>query len=253
MSSRVAVVNAVALAVLSPSLLGACRFTLHDGVTVDGVRLTERHEETLTLERWPEGGLTLVVNQGDVTLERAEGPITLVVEVLERAPGEARAHFEGGVLAVRGMGDAPCALGSVRLRAPSAPGDLHIETGLGDVRLVGLEVAGALEISSGLGDLDLRAAGAPARVHLASGKGDIRASDLRCARFAAETGLGDVRVDGLEASETAEVSSGLGDLEVVRSKGARLAASTGLGDVEVVESSFAVRALDSGLGRVREH
>lgn len=238
--------------VLCLPLFAACRFSLHDHVTVDGVRLPAHHEEVLALESWPATGLVIEAHKGDVSVERAEGPTTLTVEVLERAPGEAHAHMEQGRLVARATNGATCAIGKVSVRTSATVQGLVISTGMGDVRLEGVAVSGNLKISIGMGDIDVRAAGEPSTVELASGMGDISATGLRCAHFEAGTGMGDVSVDGLEATEQAELSSGMGDVEIERSKGARVKAGTGLGDVDLVESSFDARDLDTGLGRVRE-
>lgn len=234
------------------ALLSACHIRLHDHVSVDGVRLPAEHEEVLTLSEWPADGLVVEAHQGDVSVERAEGATTITVLVLEREPGEAHAHMEGGRLVVRATNGAKCAIGRVLVRTSAAPHGLELGTGMGDVRLDGVQVSGRLKLSTGMGDVDVRAVGEPSTIELASGMGDISAVGVRCARFEAATGMGDVSVDGLEASELAELSSGMGDVEIERSKGGRIKADTGLGDVDLVESSFAARDLDTGLGRVRE-
>jgi len=233
--------------------LAACHLSFGDHVIVDGVRLPAKHEEVLTLESWPAGGLEIAAHVGDLSVEHGDGPITLTVTLLEREPGEAHAEFEGGKLVARAANGATCALGGVRVRTASAPGGLDLSTGVGDVRVDGVGVTGRLKVSTGTGDVDVRAAGEPDAIELATGVGDVSVSDVRCTRFAARTGTGDVSVRGLEASEDSELSSGLGDVQVARSKGKRVKANTGLGDVDLVESSFEKRELDTGLGRVREH
>jgi DUF4097 and DUF4098 domain-containing protein YvlB len=240
------------LSALALPFLAACHVGFHDHVTVDGVRLSAEHEEVLTLESWPVGGLSIQAHRGDVRVERATGPTTITVQVLEREQGEAHAHIEEGRLVARATNGAKCAIGRVLVRTDAAPGGLELATGMGDVRVEGVQVSGRLKLTTGMGDVDVRAAGEPSTVELASGMGDISATELRCTRFRAETGMGDVSVDGLEASEQAELSSGMGDVEIERSKGARVKADTGLGDVDLVESSFVARELDTGLGRVRE-
>ncbi len=235
------------------SFLGACHISWRDGVVIDGVRLAAKHEEVLTLESWPAAGLTIESHQGDVRVEHGEGPTTLTVVLLEREPNEAHAHLTDGKLEARATNGATCAIGDVVLRTGLVAHGLVLATGMGDLSVEGVELAGQVRLATGMGDVDVHAAGQPETVALSSGMGDISARELRCRRFTADTGMGDVRVDGLEASEQAEFASGMGDLEIARSKGARVKAGTGLGDVELGSSSFAVRELDSGLGRVREH
>lgn len=242
-----------ALAFLVLPLCASCHLYGRDGVVIDGVRLPAKHEEVLTLESWPADGLVIEAHRGDVRVERGEGATTLRVVLLEREPNEAHAHVVDGKLVARAANGATCAIGDVVVRAPGSLHGLVLSTGMGDLSVQGVEVQGHLRLSTGMGDVDVHAGGQPRTVELASGMGDITVKNLGCARFSAETGMGDVSVDGLEASEHAEISSGMGDLDIERSRGARVKAGTGLGDVDVTESSFAVRELDSGLGRVREH
>lgn len=239
------------LAPLSFLALSACHISLHDHVTVDGVRLPVQHEEVLTLEAWPATGLVIRAHQGDVRVEHAEGPTTLTVVVHEREPGQAHAHFEDGKLVARAANGAKCAIGRVHLRTSGPALGLEIDTGLGDVELRGVRVEGRLAIETGMGDVTLSGAGEPQTVELASGMGDIAVTQLRCKRLEAGTGMGDVSVDGLEAEEV-ELSSGMGDVDVERSRGGRIEASSGMGDVVLVESSFTSKDLDTGLGSVRE-
>jgi len=239
------------LAALPILVLSACHISLHDHVTVGGVRLPFHHEEVLTLEAWPTSGFVIQAHQGDVRVEHAEGPTTLTVVVHERELGEAHAVIEDGRLVARAASGAVCAVGRVLVRTSGPAHGLELGTGMGDVELRGVGVEGRLKLATGMGDVSVHGAGEPQAIELSSGMGDIAATHLRCARFEAETGMGDVRVDGLEAEE-AELSSGMGDVDVERSKGGRIQASSGMGDVELVESSFTTRDLDTGLGRVRE-
>lgn len=231
--------------------LSACHISLHDHITVDGVRLPVHHEEVLTLDAWPAAGLVIQAHQGDVRVEHTDGPTTITVVVHEREPGEAHVHVEDGRLVARATNGAACAIGQVLLRTSGPALGLELGTGMGDVELRGVSVQGRLKLETGMGDVELHGAGEPQTIALSSGMGDIAATHLHCTRFKADTGMGDVRVDGLEAEEV-ELSSGMGDIAVERSKGDRIEASSGMGDVELVESSFLARDLDSGLGRVRE-
>jgi DUF4097 and DUF4098 domain-containing protein YvlB len=234
------------------SLLAGCHVSLHDHVTVDGVRLSEHHEEVVTLAEWPADGLVIEAHVGDIVVERGDGETTLTIELLEREPNEAHAHVDAGRVLARAANGATCAVGRVRVRTAALVRDLTIATGTGDVRVDGVEVAGALSLSTGVGDVQLRATGSADAVHLSTGAGDVDASGLSCARLEADTGVGDVRIDGLEASDAIELGSGVGDVDVQRSSGARIEASTGVGDVALSESKFVTRDLDTGLGSVRE-
>jgi len=239
------------LAFLPAAVLSACHISLHDHVTVDGVRLPVHHEEVLTLESWPAAGFVIEAHQGDVRVEQAERPTTLTVLVHEREPGEAHAHVEDGKLVARAVNGAKCAIGRVLVRTSGPVTGLEVSTGMGDVELREVRVEGKLKLETGMGDVEVAGAGEPQSVALSSGMGDVGAARLRCARFEAKTGMGDVRIDGLEG-EDVKLSSGMGDVDVARSKGGRIEASSGMGDVEMVESSFTTRDLDTGLGRVRE-
>lgn len=231
--------------------LTACHFSLHDHLVVDGVRLKHHHEEVLTLESWPEGGLVIEARQGDVRVEQAEGPTTLRVKVHEREPGEAHVHLDGGRLVARAAGGATCAIGDVLVRTSGPARGLTLKTGMGDVQLAGVLVEGKLLLSTGMGDVEVSGAGAPETVELASGMGDVEVRALRCARLSADTGMGDIELEDVEA-QAAVLESGMGDVEVARSRGGRLEASSGMGDVEVTESAFETRTLDTGLGSVRQ-
>lgn len=220
-----------------------------DHFVVDGVRLDAKHEETLTLETWPSEGLTIDSHQGDIVVERGQGPTTLYLTVHERRLGEAHAHIENGQLVARTADGSTCAIGRVRLLTAGPLAGLTLATGMGDIDLLDVEVTGRLAAETGMGDVLVRAAGSPDAVELESGMGDVSAHSFRCRRLTASTGMGDVDIDGMETDE-AELSSGMGDVDVVRSSGKSLAADTGLGDVDLVESNFERRDLSTGLGSV---
>jgi hypothetical protein len=232
--------------------LSACHLGRHDRVEVDGVRLPDEHEEILTLESWPAGGLVIEAHLGDLRIETGPGPTTLTVLVHERSPGEAHAHLEGNRLVARAAEGATCALGRVVVRTAGPVEGLTLSTGMGDVVLDGVRVLGNLSLSTGMGDVEVRGAGEPESVRISTGMGDVSVGALACRRLEASSGMGDVSVNGLAAEEV-EVSSGMGDVSIRGSKGGSVKAGTGLGDVDLAESSFATRELDSGLGRVREH
>lgn len=233
-----------------PFALASCHIHAgRDHFVVDGVRLDAKHEETLTLETWPVEGLTIESHQGDLVVERGQGPTTLYLTVHEQRLGEAHAHIENGKLVARTADGSTCAIGKVRLLATGPLAGLTLDTGMGDIELRDVEVSGRLVAETGLGDVLVRAAGNPDSVDLASGMGDVSAHGFRCRRLEASTGMGDVDLDGMEAEE-AELSSGMGDVDVVRSSGKSLAADTGLGDVDLVESNFEKRDLSTGLGSV---
>lgn len=232
--------------------VSACHFGVRDSVEVDGVRLPDEHEEVLTLESWPAGGLVVEAHLGDLRVEAGPGPTTLKVLLHERSPGEAHAHMEGNRLVARAADGATCALGRVVVRTAGPVEGLTLSTGMGDVVLDGVRVLGVLSLSTGMGDVEVRGAGAPDSVRITSGMGDVSVGALACRRLEASSGMGDVSVNGLEAEEL-EVSSGMGDVSIRGSKGGSVKAGTGLGDVDLAESSFASRELESGLGRVRDH
>lgn len=237
----------LALGVLS---LAACRVSLHDHVVVDGVELEHHHDEVLTLEAWPEGGLEVEAHRGDLRVEHGDGPTTLRVRVHEREPGEAHVHLDGGRLVARARNGAPCAVGDVLVRTNGPVRGLRLATGLGDVEVVGVGIEGRMACSTGMGDVRIEGAGAPEEAEFASGMGDILVRGLRCARVSAETGMGDLEIEDLEAGSAA-LSSGMGDVEVLRSRGGRIEASSGMGDVELRDSGFETHELDTGLGSVR--
>jgi hypothetical protein len=232
-------------------VFSSCHFSLQDHPVVDGVKLKHHHEETLTLDAWPEGGLVIEARQGDLRVERGEGPTTLRVKVHEREPGEAHVHMDGGRLVARTANGGACAVGDVLVRTSGPVKGLTMTTGLGDVHLAGIAVEGKLVLTTGMGDIDLQGAGAPEDVEVASGMGDVDVRALRCARLSADTGTGDIELEDIEV-QAAELESGMGDVKVRRSRGGRLEASSGMGDVEVEESNFETRELDTGLGSVRQ-
>jgi len=234
---------------LLPFALVSCHLHTGSRFVVDGVRLDAHHEETLTLESWPAGGLVLESHQGDITVERGPGPIELLVQVHEQRLGDAHVHLEGNRLVARATDGGTSAIGTIRLRTDRPLADLTLATGMGDIEFVEVEVSGRLECSTGMGDVRVRAAGKPDAVDLSSGMGDVQASAFACRKLAASSGMGDVDLDSVTAEE-ARLSSGMGDVSVVRCTGKTLAAETGLGDVDLVETSFETRELSTGLGSV---
>lgn len=237
------------LSLLLPLALSSCHLHAGNRFVVDGVRLDAHHEETLTLESWPAGGLVLESHQGDVTVERGPGPIEILVVVHERSLGDAHVHLEEGRLVTRSARGETSAIGRIRLRTDRPLADLTLSTGMGDVKVIEVEIQGRLSCSTGMGDVLVRAAGSPDAVDLSSGMGDVEAASLSCKRLSASSGMGDVDLDGVTADE-ARLSSGMGDVSIVRSTGKTLEADTGLGDVDLVESSFESRDLSTGLGSV---
>lgn len=230
-------------------LLSACHLHSGNRFVVDGVRLDAKHEETLTLDSWPAGGLVLESHQGDVTVEPGPGPIELLVTVHERRLGDAHVHVEDGRLVSRTADGETSAIGAIRLRTNRPLADLTLSTGMGDIELRDVEIQGRLSCSTGMGDVLVRGAGKPDAVELSSGMGDVAARAFACARLSASSGMGDVDLDGIAADE-AHVSSGMGDVSIARSQGKSLEADTGLGDVDLIESSFETRDLSTGLGSV---
>lgn len=232
-----------------PLSLASCHLHAGSRFVVDGVRLDAHHEEVLTLESLPAGGLVLESHQGDITVERGPGPIELIVQVHEQKLGDAHLHLDGNRLVSRTADGGTSAIGAIRLRTDRPLADLTLTTGMGDIELTEVEVSGRLQCSTGMGDLVVRAAGKPDSVELSSGMGDVLASGLTCRKLAASSGMGDVDLDGVTAEE-ARLSSGMGDVSLVRCSGKTLEADTGLGDLDLVESSFETRELSTGLGSV---
>lgn len=232
-----------------PLSLASCHLHAGSRFVVDGVRLDAHHEEVLTLESLPAGGLVLESHQGDITVERGPGPIELIVQVHEQKLGDAHLHLDGNRLVSRTADGSTSAIGRIRLRTDRPLADLTLTTGMGDIELTEVEVSGRLQCSTGMGDLVVRAAGKPDAVELSTGMGDVLASGLTCRKLAASSGMGDVDLDGVTAEE-ARLSSGMGDVSLVRCSGKTLEADTGLGDLDLVESSFETRELSTGLGSV---
>lgn len=231
--------------------LSACHIGFSQDITVDGLRLTAKHEQVLSLPDWPVSGLVIEAHMGDLRVEFADEPTTLIVLLHEREPNVARADIEDGRLVARTADGTPCAIGRVLVRTRGPALGLTLETGMGDVVVRGVRVEGDLKISTGMGDVQVEGTGEVGSISLSTGMGNVEVGALECARIEAETGMGNIHVAGIEARE-AELSSGMGNVEVERSKGSRVKAESGLGDVVLSDSSFEVRDLETGLGRVKE-
>lgn len=245
--------SAAALPLLLATLAGTsagCHVSMGWGsnLVVDGVELEERHDEVLEVPSWGPEGLTVESAMGDVRVEaaRADEPTSIRVVVHEKVPGDARAVLEGGRLFTRSASGDPSAVGDVVVRTGDLP-RLAISTGLGDVELRDVAVEVVLTIETGKGDIAVVGAGAPERVVVATGLGDIELARLSCRELRAESGLGEVEARAVQG-DSAKLSSGLGDVELEDCSFRALDASTGLGDVECVRTTYEVGDLESGLG-----
>lgn len=239
------------LPLLFASLAGTaagCHVSLGSSLVVDGVRLEERHDEVLEVPRWGPEGLTVESAMGDVRVEaaRPDEPTSIRVVVHERVPGDARAVLEGGRLFTRSISGDPSAVGDVVVRTGALP-RLAVTTGLGDVELRDVAIEDGLTIETGKGDVAVIGAGAPTRVVATTGMGDIELAHLSCGDLRAESGLGDIEARAVQG-DSAKLASGLGDVEVEDCSFRALDASTGLGDVECTRTTYEVGELGSGLG-----
>jgi DUF4097 and DUF4098 domain-containing protein YvlB len=240
-------------AVLLATLASSCVISLggrSDRIRVNGVRLDEKHVETILPGPWEASGLTIESNQGDVRIDPTEGPNRIVVTLHEVEPGDAHAAFEGGRLLSRSATGRETAIGEVHVFTSSALPTLQIWTGLGDIDMHGVHVESEILLNTGLGDISLCCAGEPEKGILSTGLGDIHVETTAFTTLEAGTGLGDVEIGEITALEAC-LSTGLGDVEIEGCTIDRLDASTGLGDVDCRGSSSEGANLSTGLGKVR--
>ena len=240
----------LALLAILPTV--SCIGSFSSGVRVDGVRLEEKHVETLEIGEWAANGLTLSASIGDVNVVRAAGPNNRVlVTVFEKYAGDAWAAYEDGQIVTRTSSGEPSAIADATIHVATPLPRLVVSTGMGDVVIRDVEVAGDLSGCTGMGDVLIERTGSTAALAVASGMGDIELVRISCARLDASTGMGDVDLLSVQAG-VASLSSGLGDLKVRSSTFERLDASSGLGDVDCIEVSYERGDLDTGLGSVRQ-
>ena len=243
-------------AVTLPALLAllpltACHVGFRSSPVVDGVRLRANHVETIEVDAWDPGGFEVDSIQGDLHLVSGDGTSRITVTVYEAEPGDARAHYENGVLSVRTTSGQPAGIGAVTLHAAEPLPALSFVTGIGDVVVDGVRVSGPVRLDTGMGDVLVVGIGSPTRIDACSGMGDVQIEGANCDALVANSGMGDIRVFSVAAGE-AELDSGMGDVDVRWSSFDRLNADTGMGDVTCRGTSYARGDLDTGLGNVRQ-
>ena len=244
-------IRIAALALLSVLLTG-CVISLGDGdgvFRVNGVRLDQKHQETVLVGHWSEAGLRVESHCGDVRLEPTDGENRIVVTLHEKTPGDAYARFEDGVLVAGSRGDQQTAIGDVTVYTNGPIPCVDASTGCGDVLAEGVPVESDVTLSTGCGDVKLCCAGRPDKVVLSSGCGDVSLGNTICARLEISTGLGDVEVDEVSAKHV-ELSTGLGDVDVDACAFHHVEASTGLGDIDCDETTYEKGEFSTGLGSV---
>ena len=190
--------------------LGAC--VVHvgggSGMSVNGHDLEHRHVETIPVDDWGHG-LGIDVAAGEVRI--TEGHDRIEVEVWTREHGEAHAVLEDGVLRLHRKDDAPAAIGDVVVYTSRPLPPVAVETGAGDVELLGVDVDGTVTVSTGAGDCRIEDVTA-GDVRIDTGAGDVTVRDSRVARIEADTGIGDVRVDSVTYA-SADLDTGLGTVQ----------------------------------------
>lgn len=221
------------------------------GLTVNGTRLEEQHEETLTLDAWHESGLIVETGMGDVTIESTDGPNRIVATLHEVEPGDARLLYEDGRLGFVTRSGEAAAIGDVRILVADELPALRISSGQGDVDCDRIVVTSDLVLDAGMGDLSLGDSTIGGRASLDTGMGDLCLERVECETLHGNTGLGDAVLEHVSAL-TARVSSGMGDIRVENGAFSTLDATTGLGDLTCRDTRYEVGHLDTGLGDLVE-
>jgi DUF4097 and DUF4098 domain-containing protein YvlB len=238
---------ALAALVLAP----ACHIDFDDGTfLVDGVRLTEQHEENLEIPGWHSQGLKVELAAGDARVRPTDGPTRIVATVHEKYLHDARIEYVGGRLVVETDSGEPAAIGDLTVWTGERIPELSISTGAGDIDVEHVEILGSLTLSSGFGDISVEEGGRLARCDFSTGMGDIALASFVCDDLEATSGMGDVELRSIECA-VAELSTGMGDVDVLGSRFDRLEASTGMGDVDASRTEYGSASLDSGMGSVR--
>ncbi len=244
-----------ALAVLTLPL-ASCVISLGNGgdgtLRVNGVRLNEKHQETILVGHWSAEGLRVESHCGDIRLEPTDGENRIIVTLHERTPGDAYARFEDGVLRSESRNDLQTAIGDVTVYTNCPLPSVVATTGCGDVLAEGVPMQSDVALSTGCGDVELCCGGEPERVVLSSGCGDVSLGNTTCAHLEISTGLGDVELDEVSAKHV-ELSTGLGDVDVDACAFHHVEASTGLGDIDCDNTSYEKGEFSTGLGHVDRH
>lgn len=238
---------------LALALCTSCYASIHGSadLIVDGVRLEERHQESLRVDAWTDAGLRIESVIGNVRVEPqavTSDPITIRATVHETVPGDGYVLLENERLVARSRSGQPVAVGEVSVWTGPIT-RLSIQAGSGNVAVLDVPLAQALEIETGMGDIVVRNVGAPERLAADTGMGDVEVHQSSPRALALESGMGDIAVEQVQG-EGGELSSGMGDLRMRDCSFVRLEAMTGMGDIDCVRTSYDEGDFDSGLGRV---
>ncbi len=168
----------------------------------------------------PVQAVTVEVGRGSVTVERSAGPDTVVETSGTRgltSPSDLE-RVSGRTLTIRSscgwtFSNNRCSRDYVLKVPPSAT--LHINTGQGNVGVVGVD--GALAVNSGEGDVTVRDGTGPLRA--TSGQGSVSADGLRSQDVYAESGQGDVDLGFLAPPRRVAANSGQGSVSIELPKG----------------------------------
>lgn len=221
-------------------------------LVVDGVRLEEKHVETIEVDGWDPQGVRVEASMGDVTIRRDDGGNRITVTLHEKTFGDARAAYEGGRLVSRTASGEPSAIGDVTIYSAASLPSLVVATGMGDVEMDDVTVTGELELSTGMGDVELARFGNPGLVTVSTGMGDVELMDGATGTLRATSGMGDVEITRVDADD-ASFSSGMGDVDVQDCRFERVDANTGLGDIDCKTTTYERGDFDTGLGQVHRH
>ena len=138
------------------------------------------------------------------------------------------------------------ALAIGRIEARNVDGDLHLDTGAGEIMTSATR--GSLNLDTGSGDITVD--GADGDLWADTGSGNVDARNVRGEEIDADTGSGDVRLEDVEARSIG-VDTGSGNVEVLGARTERVGVDTGSGDVRVeTTSGSATFSVDTGSGDV---
>jgi hypothetical protein len=236
-------------ALIGALALTGCRIHTHGSAyIVDGVRLDEKHQETLAIGEWDPAGLELMVSSGDVRFETGSNT-TITLDLHEVTEGDATASYEGGRIVLETRSGEPAAIGDVVIRTATAIPHLDISTGMGDLDGRDVHVTGEATLGTGMGDLELFGLTVDGPTTMSTGMGDLDARDCTFGRLIASSGMGDLDLTSVQAGDAA-ISSGMGDVDVEDSAFARLEIDTGMGDVDLSNTQWQDADFDTGIGSV---
>ena len=221
------------------------------GLTVNGTRLDEEHEESLTIDTWHASGLIVDTGMGDVTIEPTSGPNRITATLHEVEEGDARLTYEDGHLGWVTKSGEPAAIGDVEILVADELPALRISSGQGDVDCDRIIVTQDLVLDLGMGDLSLEDTTVGGLASLDTGMGDLSLERVEADTLRGTTGLGDADLEHVTAL-TAQLSSGMGDICVEHGAFSTLNATTGLGDLVCRDTRYEVGNLDTGLGDLVE-